>query len=98
MSEHTPGPWSLNPHDHCLISGQRGAGHSNIANTIVIPAHGVERYAIAEANAHLIAAAPDLLASVQELITGAPADDSAASAVYARARAAIAKAKGESDE
>ena len=60
------------------------------------------------ANARLIAAAPDMLAALKELrleaaivgrawstfVIGAPSDGTAASAVYARARAAIAKATG----
>ena len=61
MTKHTPGPWILNPHDSCLISGHRNGWHSNIAKTVVIPGHDSERYAIAAANARLIAAAPDLL-------------------------------------
>jgi hypothetical protein len=48
------------------------------------------------ANAHLIAAAPDLLAALEAIAEGCsfPADD-VQRAVRDRARAAIAKAKGE---
>ena len=85
MSEHTPGPWRI---------GSRGRVGSIIngeAGELVADAWG------GAANAHLISAAPDLLASVQELTAGAPSDGSAANAVYARARAAIAKAEGKSE-
>ena len=37
-----------------------------------------------------------MLLSLEELLLGAPTDASAANSVYARARAAVAKAKGES--
>ena len=90
--EHTPGPWSLNPGDHCLIGGRRGMSHSNIAKTIVIPGHGIERYAIAEANASLIAAAPDMLAALEAMLDrfGVMSDG-----CIKMAADAIAKAKGE---
>ena len=57
-TEHTPGPWVVSRIDKTLISGCRGFSFSNIAKTIVIHHHGPKKHAIAEANARLIAAAP----------------------------------------
>ena len=90
MSKHTPGPWDLNPYNPCLISGQRGADHCNIAETIVIPGHGAERHAIAEANARLIAAAPDMLAVLENIADGP-------NRTPPEIVAAIAKAEGEGE-
>ena len=74
---HTPGPWAVSPLDRTLVSGRRGASYSNIAATIVIPAHGAERFKIAGDNARLIAAAPDMLkelkiarATIERLVEG----------------------------
>ena len=93
MSKHTPGPWKYGAElssrtGEWLISfdaGNRGRG-IGIAETR--PGSGQE-----EANARLIAAAPELLEALEELlaetrINGAFAD---------KARAAIAKARGEKE-
>ena len=93
MSEYTNGPWQ------CKGDGVYGADGYGIAYPIAQAIvklgtdeqshHWMERNA--EANARLIAAAPELLEALEELlaetwINGAFAD---------KARAAIAKAKGE---
>jgi hypothetical protein len=95
MSKHTPGPWR--------ISGD--AGHAaNIRITSVARRHIAKVYAesiaqdpVCEANARLIASAPDLLDALQALtsmfhpntqyVNGHPAAE--------KARAAIRKATGE---
>ena len=66
-TKHTPGPWVVGTTDKTLIGGLRGFSYSNIAQTIVIPAHGHKKHAIAEANARLIAAAPEMLAALTRL-------------------------------
>ena len=67
-TEHTPPPWVVSRIDKTLIGGRRGFSYSNIAKTIVIPAHGPEKYAIAEANARLIAAAPERAEIADEML------------------------------
>ena len=104
-AKHTPGPWRVDI-DRAIVADSQARG---IWRTVVAdlglptsPNGAQER----EANAHLIAAAPDLLEALEELVVtadnmrawierqaAATPEDHAA---IARARAAIAKAKGES--
>src|SRR4051812_40005483 len=88
----TPGPWRVAPESfdatqRIIASVDRRYGF--IANTL----HGND-----EANAHLIAAAPDLYDSVREFVAlYAGLDDAIGGSVkakLARARAALAKADG----
>jgi len=65
MSKHTPGPWSIGEHQKIISTGW----------SIRIPSDGSaiayvlgERNPELQANARLIAAAPDLLAALQELL------------------------------
>ena len=67
-TEHTPGPWVVSRIDKTLISGCRGFSFSNIAKTIVIHHHGSKKHAIAEANARLIAAAPERAEIADEML------------------------------
>ena len=85
MNDYTKGPWGIMKGDHgpMIFSGECGRGVAMLARQVTT----AER----EANARLIAAAPELLEALEELlaetwINGAFAD---------KARAAIAKAKGE---
>jgi hypothetical protein len=63
MAEHMPGPWSVNSDprycngEPCAVWGPKGPGHGVVCN---MPGYNFETNA---ANAHLIAAAPDLLAA-----------------------------------
>lgn len=86
---HTPGPWTI------LNRGYKSHitdADMNWNAEIVGPGH--------TANAHLIAAAPDLLAALEE-IESLPVDDYGCREIppgfLDKARAAIAKAKGASD-
>lgn len=101
MSEHTPGPWKVTQ-EICVVSLGELSKSGNKANIATCWPHtwlgekdSVRRM---KANARLIAAAPELLDTLQEvfndLCQGAipNADDS----WWEKARAAIAKAKGES--
>jgi hypothetical protein len=75
MSKHTPGPWKLD------------------RNSVLIPIAPYEwadAYGGSEANARLIAAAPDLLEALQDLC-----DTLGECGMTEKARAAITKAEGE---
>jgi hypothetical protein len=100
MSNHTPGPWKVAPYSSvvgCPITAQPDP----TKNTILIAG---TRSAVStddegfrsevEANARLIAAAPDLLASLQNLEFYVRDSVFGNSQVATAARAAIAKAKG----
>lgn len=94
-AEHTPGPWT-----HELQSGSEYIYEVMAAGYYVATAHdGAMGKSNAEANARLIAAAPDLLEALQEaavliegvlMIHGTPEADSTGHKV----RAAIAKTTG----
>lgn len=90
MSAYTPGPWEANRHgDHWQIDAAMDA----VATTHFCYAQ--ER----EANARLIAAAPDMLAALKAALAIAPVnaddgDDPEQSEAWAAVRGAIAKAEG----
>lgn len=106
-TQHTAGPWSV-PHfaedcgcecGHVFGEGQQGMGS---VCTIHFGGENEPRE-VAAANGRLIAAAPDLLAALQHIVTTADSEAAAggemwyAEAVYPAveaARAAIAKATG----
>lgn len=84
---HTEGPWEWNNSDFCGLSGKGGSDvllHLDYEGMhLAYKTDPKER----EANAKLIAAAPDLLKALQGLVDGpAKMED------YAKARAAISKA------
>lgn len=89
MSKHTPGPWrfSNHPHDgnymriHCSSDPNEG---DNL------------RGYCGEANARLIAAAPELLEALTKLLDEVESDFSPSQLTRNAARAALAKATGES--
>ncbi len=101
MTEHTPqatpGPWRYEG-DGWVAVDDRGnqdqSGHCVPICTI----RGAQAHQI-DSNAHLIAAAPDLLAALEAILpmTGAPHDYTIGDVWKAQeqARAAIAKAKGD---
>lgn len=87
--KYTPGPWKMELHEgEYLISG-RTDGHEHFT-----------AIARQEANARLIAAAPELLESLLDLLimVGAPDAPWDIEAIVSRANAAIAKAEGSSRE
>ena len=105
MSKHTPGPWAVAEvapefHRH----GKYGVAYVDLGTwpdltATVAPCIGLEGQPInrevVEANAHLIAAAPDLLEALEAahgwlVFVGTETIEP----VRARCRAAIAKAKG----
>ena len=90
MSEHTPGPWMVDTETGVVVRRSSFRG-------VVASIHPYNR----TANARLIAAAPDMLAELEDM-TNVAEKAIIASGTYAefaairveRARAAIAKAKG----
>jgi len=116
MRKHTPGPWKLEPYDSCLAGEDfqwggiwagpvmlDGINYGQPPHTPIKP-ETLERM---EADARLIAAAPDLLEALQEATSAlewrwervanraAPVHETAIQEAYNQARAAIAKATGE---
>jgi hypothetical protein len=77
---HTPGPWKVSQPSGNYID--TAAGHSVAALT----------FSATPADAHLLAAAPELLAALDEIFNGVGMTGPTMDA----ARAAIAKAKGQS--
>jgi hypothetical protein len=90
--EHTPGPWRIGKSGVTVI-------FNNDQGFTVPPVPDNDNWSEAEANARLIAAAPDLLAAL-ELINAALPTSEKAWPIYMNdailaARAAIRKARGE---
>ena len=96
MGKHTPGPWGYWPNccrDGGMVTADKYGGH--VAAPTVYPKHPEAT----KANAQLIAAAPDLLEALVDLVDaewmvsndwGGDRDT-----VYEKAKAAIAKAKAQ---
>jgi hypothetical protein len=87
MSKHTPAPWKTWPSIH---NGQTYI----VKGDYTSKDNGCIAHADTEANARLIAAAPDLLAAL-EAISNPWLDDFSRGNAMKKARAAIAKATGE---
>lgn len=100
MSEHTPGPWYVGPDNRIWRRspsdlyeyGGGVAGDSRIAAAFDGPASWVNKFP-SEANARLIAAAPELLEALEGLLNALPS--ATTHPAIAQARAAIRKATGE---
>ena len=96
MSAHTPGPWKLHFWaENVAVSSDRPKPRD--CETVATVFRGPEQHGneteerrTADANARLIAAAPDLLAALERFVTE---DDGPET--WRMARAAIAKARGE---
>ena len=109
MSEHTPGPWiAVRSSSYWEVKPQRKDGERKppyqIADTCSSDLGNPDK-GLQEANARLIAAAPELLEAIEaaiasgmvpgESITGGPGAKTQQGKAAAMLRAAIAKAKGE---
>ena len=103
MSKHTPGPWSVGEVSHRkqrvdidslhadqTLGHQTWRGLARAYGCEDMPAEGT---AAMLANARLIAAAPELLEALQSVLDNC-LDSAGLCAAHAKARAAIAKAKG----
>ena len=99
MSEtkHTPGPWCLSDESPMIIEDECKVivgSASTYPNSGYFPGQKE-----AEANARLIAAAPELLEALEKALDDSACDgDQCGTEWHELARAAIAKAKGESNE
>ena len=63
MSKHTPGPWEVG----ACLSNSTHRFYVDVAHTSKMPEHGMIADNLLEANARLIAAAPDLLEAAKNL-------------------------------
>lgn len=89
MSEHMPGPWKAVRCEHGWHIGPQPAGACSIHDDT-----DSSGYARQEANAHLIAAAPNLLAACEAIVLAMRQNDPALGAVAATlAEAAIEKTR-----
>lgn len=90
----TPGPWSLDNND---VRDEAQAVESEATGCIVAEACTLDRPGDCEANAHLIAAAPELYEALEGIMRAEARDRvMPAGAEWDAARAALAKARGES--
>ena len=95
MSKATPGPWFAEQDGLWQVWHNEGIAHIAEVSVGVMPDHS------GKANAHLIAAAPDLLAELQNIANADPSKwdadmrDQFQQWAQSRARAAIAKAEGD---
>ena len=96
MSKHTPGPWHYRTSDGSIGGIDSACGLSIAQAFQVKPISEDLTQETRKSNAHLIAAAPDLLDALKELLLAERLDDDDQILLSARvkARAAIAKAEG----
>lgn len=85
-TKHTPGPWVIGKHDHDVVMVDTASG------TAICDVYGDSDDR--PANAHLIAAAPDLLEALETLYRAVCIADADLRPGEQLAREAIAKAKG----
>lgn len=111
MSErkHTPGPWAVHHNPDWNQWSVRSANPSGLADAPIyyeladrigghVLGESFDDYSEVEANARLIAAAPELLEALEQFVAwvDAPCESAFSDSQLASARAAIAKATGES--
>ena len=87
MSAHTPGPWHIGPHYKSDVESAFGR----------ICECGITRGRNSEANARLIAAAPELYDAVKEYLDWGPMTGSDRDLFNGKFSKAIAKAEGQCD-
>jgi hypothetical protein len=96
MSKHTPGPWQID----WYICREKGKELWRVPRSIGPACADHDHWAgnhitVDAADAHLIAAAPDLLDALLRLLNDGDVRDAAEKGALTQARAAIAKATGE---
>ena len=106
-TQHTPGPWTFSQSTEygdkrfyiAQADGAPYTPHYSDVATLIAETVNDERKSIQEANARLIAAAPDLLEALQDIVKSLVDQDDEGMIEHAQqmiiARAAIAKATGE---
>lgn len=102
MARHTPGPWTASERDRSYV--RIDSDHWAMLATVVVRMSGAdENIPSGEANARLIAAAPDLLDALKEFVEPFAGwdiqnfikrSDPATAVRVTKARTAIAKAEG----
>ena len=97
--KHTPGPWVFVADDYNVKddSGEHIGSIKSMDGWYICAVDGIGRQTEASANARLIAAAPDLLAALEDAhwaLVHHPGGDDRAEADVKVARAAIAAARG----
>ena len=92
MNKHTPGPWFVDHKSPFLVRAGDDIDGRHIAH--IGPANYTPRFDVDEPNAKLIAAAPDLLDALSEIINDG-GKFVMTNETHRKARAAIAKARGE---
>ena len=88
--QHTPGPWAVKHHEDTDTYSIYVAGQEWNSWTVAALGYAKED----EANARLIAAAPDLLEALQYMLEVCPSINQQGKEAHLRAHAAIAKATG----
>jgi len=91
MTKWTKGPWVISKHCSTLVLNEDGR---SIATTGGYQSNTEITLHENEANAHLIAAAPDMYEALKEILSGYDVPNSAC----VSAHKALAKADGESDD
>lgn len=92
MSKHTPGPWS---HQYSNSDSSGGGQWYEVSAPTWFPYNAsAQDEETAEANARLMASAPDLLEALEAFVDGVVPEDPN-NTLWVEARAAIAKAKGQ---
>lgn len=99
MSKHTPGPWVAEEHLERIITVETAQDEIYNRRDIAQVGFDPEERLTSEANARLIAAAPDLLAALERLLRwtnrgNADQHDKGCRCLIHEAEAAIAKATG----
>jgi len=100
MNTHTPAPWQVWKFDEQSVAVGPVAGGLAVAQIVTTNAHGIptaQTEQTGQANAHLVAAAPDLFAALDDLLSyleGYDHDYPEAAGYFDRARTALAKAEG----
>ena len=98
MSKHTPGPWLINRESEDVIEGKLSIESVNAETQLSYFIAQVDGCKSQEANARLIAAAPDLLEALDDamdMLGSRLIKDTFGYEWHEKASAAIAKAKGD---
>lgn len=93
MTTHTKGPWEIKTVNNTRVQGARHIFAAGWPGKLICEGAYGATLEESDANARLIAAAPDLLAALADCLVWLAQDDSDSGRAYAqRARAAIEKA------
>jgi len=90
MTQHTPGPWTVDVEDECRVIDVQDC---TVARTDYVEIEEERDWQVA--NAALIAAAPALLEALRYALPKDDLDEPLAPSVEAKIRAALAAAEGE---